>query len=330
MYDPASLITTGFLLPILGGIAVGLRLYCRKVNSAPILIDDYFIVVAQIVLIGMGATQLYGEFLVKQDRDILERKLRQMENREDHDELTVYTGTFAGELGGNTEVSPEGIPIVTKRTRVVLKVQYIEEVIEKIAYGASKLSIIFFYRRIFQIKPLFNIISWTLIALTAIFTVSFTIAVAFQCKSHFSTSWSFASLSDLDTQCMNTVAELIAFSVFDVALDLAILSQPIPLIMGLQMNKRRKLTLLGIFGLGSLSIAAGVVRLAITVHEATREFASFNRRCSASQVLTLRRRRRPSHAQSCESDHPSDALVPCRDRHCSHCRLSAHVRTAHT
>jgi hypothetical protein len=95
-----------------------------------------------------------------------------------------------------------------------------------LALGFIKLSILFFYRRIFRGKY-FDVLSWTLIVLVILWTLGFLLVQIFDCKGHFQTNWGL--LADLE-KCINTFRQLLAYSISDVIIDLFIFALPIPLV----------------------------------------------------------------------------------------------------
>ena len=70
--------------------------------------------------------------------------------------------------------------------------------------------------------------SWTLIALSIIWAVTFFIGIAAACGTKFDTN--FLSLGTLKTECADTFAILICLAVFDVVVDLGILITPMPFV----------------------------------------------------------------------------------------------------
>ena len=58
--DPASIIAVGAVMPALGIVAVALRFYCRRRNRNPLQIDDWILIPALLLTIGMGASLIAG------------------------------------------------------------------------------------------------------------------------------------------------------------------------------------------------------------------------------------------------------------------------------
>lgn len=95
------------------------------------------------------------------------------------------------------------------------------------ALATIKLSILFLYRRIFRGQA-FNIASWVLIGIVIAWAITFFVALLAACGTPFAAN--FQMLAVLKRECVDTFRILIAFAVSDVAVDVAILIMPIPLV----------------------------------------------------------------------------------------------------
>lgn len=98
---------------------------------------------------------------------------------------------------------------------------------EVLALASIKLSIIFFYRRIFRGQA-FNVVSWALIGVVIAWAITFFVVKFADCGT--SIAANFQSLAALKGECVDTFKILIALAVSDVAVDLAILIMPMPLV----------------------------------------------------------------------------------------------------
>lgn len=95
------------------------------------------------------------------------------------------------------------------------------------ALGFTKLSILFFYRRIFRGK-IFDILSWTVIGITAVWTVIFGFLFIFICGTTFWVVWQ--PIADTQDYCRDSGGRQIGFAATDVCTDLVTLVLPIPLV----------------------------------------------------------------------------------------------------
>lgn len=95
-----------------------------------------------------------------------------------------------------------------------------------LALGLIKLSVLFFYRRIFRGRA-FDILNWILITLVVLWTLGFFLVQVFDCRTHFFTNW--GPVKDLE-KCLNPFNQLFAYSISDVIIDVFILVLPVPLV----------------------------------------------------------------------------------------------------
>ena len=113
------------------------------------------------------------------------------------------------------------------RTHDPLQLEYPFDLMQIVTLATIKMSILFFYRRIFRGRT-FDIASWVLVGVVAAWAITFFIAILAACGT--SIAANFQTLSALKGECVNTFDILIALAVSDVAVDLAILIMPIPLV----------------------------------------------------------------------------------------------------
>jgi hypothetical protein len=111
-----------------------------------------------------------------------------------------------------------------------LQLEFPFDIIQILALATLKLSILFFYRRIFIFGPsgVFNVVNWILIGTVIAWATAFIIAILAACGG--SIGANFGTLGDLKSKCVDTFEILIALAVTDVAVDLAVLLTPIPMV----------------------------------------------------------------------------------------------------
>ena len=151
---------------------------------------------------------------------------------------------------------------------------YAQDIIEKLAYGSIKLSVLLFYRRIFC-TPRFLKTNDIVIALTAMWTVSFFVVEIFICALHPAILWTYKNAQEKKAQCADSSMVLLWFAITDVLGDIVILSMPFRPIQILQKSKKEKLGIFAIFMLGALyvhsrfaSLSRGKSVIELTVHNA--------------------------------------------------------------
>lgn len=265
MYSPDSFIALAIVLPLLGAAAVCVRFYVRwHVRSSHVGADDHMIVAGCLLVCAMGANQLLGR-----------AKFPSLHVFEEVAELNhPQTGTILGGLGRHTPTAANGSPIIDQRTKTLLKVCaqkldhrstflgtflrfffsqsiYAQDIIEKLAYGFIKLSVLFFYRRVFC-TPRFVRTTDVVIALTAAWTASFFVVSVFVCGVHPDIQWTYTSAHEKKTQCADSSMVLLWFAITDVLGDILILFLPSRPVRILQKSAKEKACILGIFMLGAL------------------------------------------------------------------------------
>ena len=110
--------------------------------------------------------------------------------------------------------------------------EYAFNIMSPLALGLIKLSILFFYRRIFRGR-LFDWLNWSLIISVMLWTLGFFLTQVFDCGTRFATNWGL--LADLE-KCLSTFKQLLAYSISDVIIDVFIVLLPLPLVRPLSLR----------------------------------------------------------------------------------------------
>ena len=121
-----------------------------------------------------------------------------------------------------------------------MKIDYAVLIFEKVTYSTIKLSVLFFFRRIFGKNETFRIVNNILIAVITIWGLTFLFTDAFICGAD----------SHLGHPCAANSWVSLWFAITDVISDIMILALPYPMIRKLQMARREKIGLSAIFLLG--------------------------------------------------------------------------------
>ncbi|KAI4181412.1 MAG: hypothetical protein L6R41_006641 [Letrouitia leprolyta] len=169
-------------------------------------LDDWTMLAACVIVCGIGSLQIIESSIEKQ-----------------------VTGAELGDLGRDGQVRKP--PGALDRAKINLQVNYIFTVIEKVGNGLIKLSVLFFYRRIFATAS-FILRTNIFIILIVAWTVAFFLAQIFVCTGE--------------------PKILLAFAITDVIGDLAVLTLPYFEIAKLQMIWQKKVGVAAIFMLGLL------------------------------------------------------------------------------
>lgn len=224
-----SVLAVAILFIILSIASVAIRLYIRRKKSG-LGIDDWLCLPALALVIAEGVIMIIG----------------------------AVTHTVGSHSPSN--LGPD-VALYDGHDQVLLeKLEFPFDLIQILALATIKLSILFFYRRIFRGRA-FDIASWVLIGVVGAWAVTFVIAILAACGT--SIAANFQTLGALKEECVDTFDILIALAVSDVVVDLAVLFMPIPLVLALQMPMRRKIAVLGILLVGTLAIACGITRMAL-------------------------------------------------------------------
>ena len=145
-------------------------------------------------------------------------------------------------------VLDRSIKVISKANHY-LKSEWVFQSVEKPTLGCIKLSLVMWYRKIFIGKK-FNVASWIVGAIVVAWTVGFFFPTVFACHP-ISVIYN-GTIEQLFSECIDTITLLETFAVTDVMTDVMVLSLPVPMVWQLQMSIRRKITISGVFLIGTL------------------------------------------------------------------------------
>ncbi|KAH8773856.1 hypothetical protein F5883DRAFT_413135 [Diaporthe sp. PMI_573] len=141
------------------------------------------------------------------------------------------------------------------------------------AYGFIKLSIIFFYRRVFivQKSDWINVACHVFTGVVVAWTLAYIFAVAFSCGTHWSAHWtSYAAMFEHCNGGYPIQHIVESLLITDLILDVLIVALPIPRIWSMHLSPLRKLAVTGILLLGAVATGAAAARLAIFITQIER------------------------------------------------------------
>jgi len=126
-----------------------------------------------------------------------------------------------------------------------------------------RLSILCFYRRIFVVRrqSWSNVISLIIIFISIAWLITFEFVFLFSCGVHVDATWGPLIL-DLEYCNQESFKVEQGFVISDLILRLAVFALPFPTIWSLNLKRERKIVVSGAFFVGSMSIAASILRLA--------------------------------------------------------------------
>ncbi|KAL4868952.1 hypothetical protein BDV12DRAFT_208847 [Aspergillus spectabilis] len=215
--QPMFLIVMSLLL-FLSVVTVGLRLYCRIFRVHKVGLDDYLIVAAMAVTIGMGVMNGFH--------------------------IAIGTGQHLKYLDLEVVLIP------------TLKHWYVYQLVYPITVGLVKFSILTQYYRIFEVKN-FRIQLIVVGVFVLIYTIVCIFINAFECHSKPWRAWD----PTFPEGCNNLPAAYFSTAAITIFTDLVILVMPLPQIIKLNLNRRRKYALIVIFLTGTFASAASIARL---------------------------------------------------------------------
>lgn len=228
---PKTIVAVGVVLPALAALTVALRFYVRISIKPSLGRDDYLILFALILTVPLGIMMIIAVHLLAQRTPIGK--------------------------------SHEGFVLaLDEATVLVKKMKWAFDLTEIFALGTMKLSVIFFYRRVFRGQT-FDFYSKTMIALVGVWITAFFLATLFECGTRVQYMWT--DILDVSTQCTNSVMYHNAYAISDLITEVMILAMPIPIIWRLQMSLSQKLAVSIVFALGFVSVAAGLARITVQI-----------------------------------------------------------------
>ena len=142
----------------------------------------------------------------------------------------------------------------------VLRLFFVAEVFYLTSTVLTKISILFFYLRVFT-NQIFRKIVWTVLAITAAFYVGLLFPLIFQCSpvSYTWTRWG----GEHAGHCINVGAGIVSHAALNMALDLIVLMLPIPLLFRLQLtySMTAKVHIFVMFSFGLVVTIISAIRL---------------------------------------------------------------------
>ncbi|KAI1752989.1 hypothetical protein F4782DRAFT_530103 [Xylaria castorea] len=236
--EPGYVIAAAILLSLLDIIAVALRFWARTKYREAIKADDWLMLPATIIVTAIG--------------------------------ISVTYGVAKGSIAHPTEIPPDfnGNPleITTPQISLIYKarcplIQWAFDIMLPLAFGCIKCSFLFFYRRIFVVNKRSgtSYLITSLIIIVALSSAGFFFASLFQCRLNFSALW--GSTIEIIENCVDTMHLVLSVCITGFILDLIIITTPIPLVWQLNLSRAKKISVVGVFLLGSVSIVASLLRL---------------------------------------------------------------------
>ncbi|KUI72793.1 hypothetical protein VM1G_08431 [Cytospora mali] len=204
-------------------VAVVLRFYARRIKSQKLGPDDWTVLVALILSIGVT--------------------------------VNLLIMTQMGGLGTHQQYNADGSIKNPKAFLVFEKTIFAFEVLTWPTVGVTKISVVLLYQRIFA-TPRFRNLCWVMIAINCAWTITFTLALTFSCLPVYA-NWD----DSIDSTCVDLKALFTTALATDVTTDFLVLFLPVYKIWQLQMSTARKVVIICMFLLGGLVSIVGIIRI---------------------------------------------------------------------
>ncbi|KAI1112559.1 plasma membrane protein Pth11-like protein [Nemania sp. NC0429] len=232
---PGHLVAAAVLFPVLDIVAVTLRIRARMKQKQPLKADDWLILPATLLTIGLGIAIVYGVST----------------------ESVGYVTKIPDNFDGNT------LMVQTDQLTLNSQIEWAFNMILPLLLGCIKGSFLFFYKRIFSVhgNSAINIILNILIIMVFAWAVAFCFAFIFFCRLNFFAIW--GTFTDLIMYCPGSMNLVLALCITDFVVDVIVIIFPVPLIWRLNLPRNKKLAISAVFLLGIIAVVASLARLVV-------------------------------------------------------------------
>ncbi|KAI1776627.1 hypothetical protein F4818DRAFT_411256 [Hypoxylon cercidicola] len=140
----------------------------------------------------------------------------------------------------------------------VLKFYFIDELLYITALALTKVSMLFFYLKVFP-KKSFRNCTYALIFLNLAYAVTYDLLLIFQCNP-ISGAWRTWD-GEFKAQCISINGLGWSAAAINIALDLAVIALPLPELFRLSLSLRKRLQIIAMFAVGFFITVVSIVRL---------------------------------------------------------------------
>ncbi|KAH8882061.1 hypothetical protein GQ53DRAFT_831832 [Thozetella sp. PMI_491] len=216
-------------MPVIAAFFVAFRFQARMITKQKFLSDDWLVLGALVFCIGLSASALGAVFL--------------------------------GNLGGHLNLGP-GNQAQNPDSYVALgKAFWAMQLLSVPAVGLAKLSVLFFFRRIFFVSPVLRVVSWAMVALVIAWNITFFFFNMLDCLP-IDINW--RTTAGASGKCVSIVYIYWSQSLSDIFTDVMILLLPWPQIWKMRLSKAQKLQVSVVFILGYFVVGAGIARMVLS------------------------------------------------------------------
>ncbi|KAK8190391.1 uncharacterized protein BKA78DRAFT_252685 [Phyllosticta capitalensis] len=145
----------------------------------------------------------------------------------------------------------------------VLHYYFFGEIFYVVALGVSKISVLFFYLRVFPAKD-FRMIIYVVMGVCVVYCIVFGIVTAMQCTpiSYAWTQWDGLH----EGKCNDIHIQGYVAAAVNIVLDAIVMILPLKHLAGLNMGLKKKLMVMAMFSVGIFIVLTSIIRLASLVH----------------------------------------------------------------
>jgi hypothetical protein len=155
----------------------------------------------------------------------------------------------------------------------VLFYYYLGEIFYVVALGVSKISILFFYLRVFPAKS-FRTLTYSVMGLSAAYTVAFFIVTTWQCLP---VSLAWTQWDGLhEGKCNDIHLQGWIAAAINIALDAVVMILPLRHLAVLNMSLKKKVMVMSMFSVGIFVIVISAIRLYSLIHFANTQNITWN------------------------------------------------------
>ncbi|KAF2163705.1 hypothetical protein M409DRAFT_68300 [Zasmidium cellare ATCC 36951] len=171
--------------------------------------------------------------------------------------ITILSNVLTG-LGIGKDVWTIPFENITQ----ALKVYYVDELLYLTALPTIKIAILCTYLRIFPTRT-FRVVVFVAIGFNVAYAITFIIITIFQCNP-VSLAWTHWDETHPGT-CNNVNAQSWASAIINIVLDLVVVGLPMPVLWNMNLNTRKKLLVMLMFGVGFFVTIVSILRLRLLV-----------------------------------------------------------------
>ncbi|KAI0852791.1 hypothetical protein F5Y00DRAFT_154710 [Daldinia vernicosa] len=140
----------------------------------------------------------------------------------------------------------------------VLRLYYFDELLYITALALTKVSILFFYLKVFP-KRSFRLCTYALIVINLVYAATYDLLLIFQCNP-IRGAW-LQWDGEFETQCISINILGWSAAAINIALDLAVITLPLPELFALSLSLRKRLQIIAMFAVGFFITIVSIVRL---------------------------------------------------------------------